>query len=79
MAYISMGLLITRWGFPSRRLSRVSQGAFQFVSTDMETVHSNGQAVLDRCMSLLESNEANNEEAEIDPMLGQSHPSTGKQ
>lgn len=44
----------------------------------MRTVSSNGLAVLTRCIDLVGSDDENDEEAEIDPMLGQPGPGTGK-
>lgn len=74
-----MGSLITRWGFPSKRSSKVSQRAHQSILTEMKVVPSDGQAVLTRCIDLVGSDDENDEEAEIDPMIGQSGPGTGKQ
>lgn len=73
-----MGSLITRWGFPSKRSSKVSRTAPQSIPTDMRTISSNGLAVLTRCIDLVGSDDENDEEAEIDPMLGQPGPGTGK-
>lgn len=74
-----MGSLITRWGFPSRRSSKVSQRSFLSVATDMKIVSFDGQSVLTRCIDLVGGDDENEEEAGIDPMLGQSDPDTGKQ
>ena len=79
MAWKNTGLLITRWGFRSRRSSKVSHRVSESVATDMKIVSSNGEAVLSRCIDLVSSDDENHEEAEVDPMLGQSGPSTGKQ
>ena len=45
----------------------------------MGVVPSDGQAVLTRCIDLVGSDDENDEEAEMDPMIGQSGPGTGKQ
>ncbi|CAD6592491.1 MAG: hypothetical protein ASARMPRED_006310 [Alectoria sarmentosa] len=45
----------------------------------IEIVPSDGQAVLTRCIDLVGSDDENDEEAEMDPMIGQSGPGTGKQ
>ena len=74
-----MGSLITRWEFPSRRLSKVSQRSCLSVATDMKIVSPDGQSVLTRCIDLVGVDEENAEEAGIDPMLGQSDPDTSKQ
>lgn len=44
----------------------------------MRIVLSDHQAVLTRCIDLIASDDENDEEVEIDPMLGQSGPSVGK-
>ena len=45
----------------------------------MGPVSSDGQTGLTRCIDLVGSDDENDEEADIDPMLDQSGPSAGKQ
>lgn len=73
-----MGSLITKWGFLSRKSSKVSQQAFQSLATDIRVISSNIEAVLTRCINLVGIDDEKAEEAEIDPMLGQSGPGAGK-
>lgn len=47
--------------------------------TDIRVVPSDGQAVLTQCIDLVGSDDENDEEADIDPTIGQSDPGAGKQ
>ena len=73
-----MGSWITRLEFPSKRSSKVSQRIFTPLAADIRIVISDREAVLSRCIDLVGSDDENDEEPEIDPMLGQSGPGTGK-
>ncbi|KAL9132359.1 MAG: hypothetical protein Q9175_006466 [Cornicularia normoerica] len=73
------GLVDYQMGVSEQEIIESKPKSIPTIATDMRIVRSDGQAVLTRCIDLVGSDDENDEETGIDPMLGESGPGADEQ